>query len=263
MAATSDDIVNLLRQRRIIASGQIVDSLRMHPDPAKLLDMGGKIDFHKGLLTQEIFSKLTELYPSSGQETNLTSTPKVSTTDAPSDLGRVIAPIAAPEPLDLEFRNYLPDWDEDDDEGGEEGADGGVVADLGGAEQLRARRARRAEPRVLPLVARPPRRLDRLVARLGGLGVEVAQRLRDVCPVHVRHEVHLEVALRVGLERLGHHHRPEVAAADAEVDDVGDLLAGEALPVARADAVHERLQLRQHLVHLRHHILAVHHDGSV
>ena len=114
MAATSDDIVNLLRQRRIIASGQIVDSLRMHPDPAKLLDMGGKIDFHKGLLTQEIFSKLTELYPSSGQETNLTSTPKVSTTDAPSDLGRVIAPIAAPEPLDLEFRNNLPDWDEND-----------------------------------------------------------------------------------------------------------------------------------------------------
>ena len=56
MAATSDDIVNLLRQRRIIASGQIVDSLRMHPDPAKLLDMGGKIDFHKGLLTQEIFT---------------------------------------------------------------------------------------------------------------------------------------------------------------------------------------------------------------
>ena len=75
MAATSDDIVNLLRQRRIIASGQIVDSLRMHPDPAKLLDMGGKIDFHK-TLTQEIFSKLTELYPSSGQETNLTSTLK-------------------------------------------------------------------------------------------------------------------------------------------------------------------------------------------
>ena len=47
MAATSDDIVNLLRQRRIIASGQIVDSLRMHPDPAKFLDMGRKIDFQR------------------------------------------------------------------------------------------------------------------------------------------------------------------------------------------------------------------------
>ena len=38
MAATSEDIVNLLRQRRIIASSQIVDSLREHSDPAKLLD---------------------------------------------------------------------------------------------------------------------------------------------------------------------------------------------------------------------------------
>ena len=33
MAAASDDIVNLLRQRRIIASSQIVDSLRRHSDP--------------------------------------------------------------------------------------------------------------------------------------------------------------------------------------------------------------------------------------
>ena len=114
MAATSDDIVNLLRQRRIIASGQIVDNLRMHPDPAKLLDMGGKIDFHKGVLTEKIFSQLTELYPDSGQENNLSTTDKQSTNDAPTDLGRVIAPIAAPEPLDLEFRNNLPDWDEND-----------------------------------------------------------------------------------------------------------------------------------------------------
>ena len=36
--------------------------------------MGAKIDFHKGVLTQEIFSQLTELFPSNGQETNLTST---------------------------------------------------------------------------------------------------------------------------------------------------------------------------------------------
>ena len=86
----------------------------MHPDPAKLLDMGGKIDFHKGVLTEKIYSQLTELYPNSGQENNLSTTDKLSTNDAPTDLGRVIAPIAAPEPLDLEFRNNLPDWDEND-----------------------------------------------------------------------------------------------------------------------------------------------------
>ena len=114
MAATSDDIVNLLRQRRIIASGQMVEKLRIHSDPQKLLDMGAKIDFHRGLLTEAIFSQLSALYPSNGQMNNVTTTHKVVTSEPSADLGRVIAPIAAPEPLDLEFRNNLPDWDEND-----------------------------------------------------------------------------------------------------------------------------------------------------
>ena len=114
MAATSDDIVNLLRQRRIIASGQMVEKLRIHSDPQKLLDMGAKVDFHRGLLTEAIFTQLSALYPSNGQENNVTTTHKVVTSDHSADLGRVIAPIAAPEPLDLEFRNNLPDWDEND-----------------------------------------------------------------------------------------------------------------------------------------------------
>ena len=114
MAATSDDIVNLLRQRRIIASGQMVEKLRTHSDPQKLLDMGAKIDFHRGLLTEAIFSQLSALYPSNGQVNNVTSTHKIVTSDHSADLGRVIAPITAPEPLDLEFRNNLPDWDEND-----------------------------------------------------------------------------------------------------------------------------------------------------
>ena len=114
MAATSDDMVNLLRQRRIIASGQMVEKLRIHSDPQKLLDMGAEIDFHRGLLTEAIFSQLSALYPSNGQMNNVTTTHKVATSEPSADLGRVIAPIAAPEPLDLEFRNNLPDWDEND-----------------------------------------------------------------------------------------------------------------------------------------------------
>ena len=83
MAATSDDIVNLLRQRRIIASSQIVDSLREHSDPAKLLDLGYQIDFHRGVLTQEIFEKLTALSPQDNQKGNLTSTSKITSRDVP------------------------------------------------------------------------------------------------------------------------------------------------------------------------------------
>ena len=98
MAATAEDIVHMLRQRRIITSGKIVDSLRHHTDPAKLLDLGPEIDFHKGHLTEEIFSSLVNLFPQINDEIKK-SAAKVE--NSPTDLGRVIAPIAAPEPLDL------------------------------------------------------------------------------------------------------------------------------------------------------------------
>ena len=45
---------------------------------------------------------------------------------------------------------------------------------------------------------------------------------------------------RVVAERLVRHHRPEVGAADADVHDVADGLAGVALPLARPHPVGER-----------------------
>ena len=63
------------------------------------------------------------------------------------------------------------------------------------------------------------------------------------------------------LERLVGHHRPQVGAANADVDDVADALAGVALPLAAADAVGEVGHLVEHGVDLRHDILAVHEDG--
>ena len=113
MAATSEDIVKMLRHRRMIASGAIIEELCNHQDPEKLLDLGPSVDFDKGFLTKEILNKMLKLFP---QDENETSIPKPTTIsiDTAADLGRVIAPIAAPEPLDIEFRNNLPDWDESD-----------------------------------------------------------------------------------------------------------------------------------------------------
>ncbi len=59
------------------------------------------------------------------------------------------------------------------------------------------------------------------------------------------------LAVAVVLERLVGHHRPEVGAADADVDDVADALAGVALPRAAADAVGEVGHLVEHGVDLR------------
>ena len=70
-------------------------------------------------------------------------------------------------------------------------------------------------------------------------------------------------AVAVVLQRLVGHHRAEVRAADADVDDVADALAGVPLPSAAADAVGEVGHLVEHGVDLGHDVLAVDDDRLV
>ena len=114
MAAASEDIVKMLRQRRMIASGKVIDGLASHTNPAELLNLAPKVNFDKGFLTEEILAKLIELYDQSKPKENTAITTKTAVNNTATDLGRVIAPILPPEPLDIEFRNNLPDWDEAD-----------------------------------------------------------------------------------------------------------------------------------------------------
>ena len=114
MAAASEDIVKMLRQRRMIASGKVIDGLASHVNPAELLNLAPKVNFDKGFLTEEILAKLIELYDQSKPKENTAITTKTAINNTATDLGRVIAPILPPEPLDIEFRNNLPDWDEAD-----------------------------------------------------------------------------------------------------------------------------------------------------
>ena len=61
-------------------------------------------------------------------------------------------------------------------------------------------------------------------------------------------------------QRLVRHYRPEVGAADTDVDDVAYGLTGVAPPFAAADAVGEISHLVQHGMNLRHYVLAVDDD---
>ena len=54
---------------------------------------------------------------------------------------------------------------------------------------------------------------------------------------------------------------PKIGAADADIDDVADALAGVALPLAAAHAIGEVGHLVQHGMHFGHHVFAVDHDG--
>jgi hypothetical protein len=58
-------------------------------------------------------------------------------------------------------------------------------------------------------------------------------------------------------QRLVRHHRAQVGPADADVDHVGDRLAGVALPLPGPDPVGEVRHPVQHLVDLLDHIGAV------
>ena len=63
--------------------------------------------------------------------------------------------------------------------------------------------------------------------------------------------MHGEVGLLPGGQRADDHARAEIGAADADIDDVGDPLAGETAPVAAVDALAEALQAREHRPHFR------------
>ena len=90
--------------------------------------------------------------------------------------------------------------------------------------------------------------------------IEIADGFGEVGAVDIRYEAERHGALAVVLERLVGHHGPEIRAADADVDDVADALAGVSFPVAAADAVREVAHPVEHRVDLRHHVLAIHDD---
>ena len=91
--------------------------------------------------------------------------------------------------------------------------------------------------------------------------IEIARRLDEIGAIDVGDEAERHGAVAVILERLIRHHRPEVGAADADIDDVADAFAGVAFPLAAADAIGEVGHLVEHGVDLRHDVLAVDDDG--
>ena len=57
------------------------------------------------------------------------------------------------------------------------------------------------------------------------------------------------------LQRLVSHHRAEIGAADADVDDVANAFAGVAFPRAAANAVGEVRHFVEHGVDIGHDVL--------
>ena len=90
-------------------------------------------------------------------------------------------------------------------------------------------------------------------------GSSPCEHVVDVRAVDVRDEVRPRPVV-VGRQRQRRHHRPEVGAADADVDDVGEPAAVGRGDRARAHAVGEGRHPVEHAVDLGHHVLAVDED---
>src|SRR5262249_21926005 len=90
--------------------------------------------------------------------------------------------------------------------------------------------------------------------------VQVTRRLHEIGPVHVRHETKGHRAIAVVPERFVGHHRAEIRAANADVDDVADALTRMALPFAAPHPVRELGHGVEDGVDLGHDVLAVHDD---
>ena len=90
--------------------------------------------------------------------------------------------------------------------------------------------------------------------------VEIVRRLGEIGAVDIRDEAKCQRAIAVVPQRFVGHHRAEVGAADADVDDVANAFAGVAHPGAAADALGEGGHLVEHRMNCRHDILAVDHD---
>ena len=96
----------------------------------------------------------------------------------------------------------------------------------------------------------------------GAFRVHFFQHFSDVSPIDVRNKVHLQMIF-VRAQRLSHHERTEVGAADTDVHHVSNGLAGIAFPLTGDNRFREGFHLLQHRVDFRHHIFAVNDNRRV
>ena len=93
--------------------------------------------------------------------------------------------------------------------------------------------------------------------------IQIARRLGEVGAVDVGDEAERHRPFAERTQREIRHLRSEIGAADADVDDVADALAGMAEPRAGANARGEFGHRVQHLVHVRHDVMSIDQDTRV
>ena len=90
---------------------------------------------------------------------------------------------------------------------------------------------------------------------LGGFG--------KVSAVHVGHITQSQIALAIVPQRLVGHNRAQIGATDPDIHHIHDGFAGITLPFSIAYLCGKAGHFVQHLMHTRHHVLAVNYNTFV
>ena len=94
-----------LMKRGILVTTETKEKLLTLSNPIAVLEQGSEIGFQRGMLTIELLDEMiASTVPKQTNETEKISQP----------IGRTIAPIKEPEPVNIQYRNNLPDWSDKD-----------------------------------------------------------------------------------------------------------------------------------------------------
>lgn len=94
-----------LMKRGILVTTGVKEKLLSLDDPLHVLNQASNVGFQRGMLSIEILEEMI------GAAT-LKQSIEINSTITP--IGRTIAPIKEPEPVQIQYRNNLPDWSEKD-----------------------------------------------------------------------------------------------------------------------------------------------------
>ncbi len=93
--------------------------------------------------------------------------------------------------------------------------------------------------------------------------IDLFQHIAELHAVDVGDAVQAQIAVAILGQRLGGHDDAEVRAPDADIDDVGEGLAGMAMDAAAVNSFDEAAHLLQAGAHFRHDILTIDGDRPV
>ena len=113
MGATEAEMTAILRSRKMIPTSAIRSRLLELDNLENVLNCANQVGFSRGILTEEILNAMLNVWAGETPTSPMASQTKVNVERAP-ELGRTIAPVKTPEPLDIQFRNNLPDWNSAD-----------------------------------------------------------------------------------------------------------------------------------------------------